>query len=228
MQNIQNLRPDSFTISDLNKELVSMTMIRALPTSYASFASSLQLLDKLDKDALQSAFVNEEALRNRSSTSGASALFASLSSQLSCSFCSFPGQPQDACICYKRMKEQATQDTQEKCKQRGGKGKNNANNASTAPSTAPTTAAVAQEATEFAGQASVRLSSHSTPAELATHLLWNADTGATSHMTPHKHWLHNYSPLRIPVRLANDQIVYSEGVGSVVFAPEVKGHWVRE
>ena len=73
MQNVQNLRPDSFTISDLDKELVSMTMIRALPASYASFASSLQLLDKLDKDALQSAFVNEEALRNRSSTPGASA-----------------------------------------------------------------------------------------------------------------------------------------------------------
>ena len=30
------------------------------------------------------------------------------------------------------------------------------------------------------------------------------------------------------VRLANDQIVYSEGVGSVVFAPEVKGEVVRE
>ena len=47
-------------------------------------------------------------------------------------------------------------------------------------------------------------------------------------MTPHKHWLRNYTPLRIPVRLANDQIVYSEGVGSVVFAPEVGGAAVRE
>ena len=42
-------------------------------------------------------------------------------------------------------------------------------------------------------------------------------------MTPHKHWLRNYTPLRIPACLANDQIVYSEGVGSVVFAPEAAG-----
>lgn len=48
MQKIKNLRPDPFTLADLDKELVSMTMIRALPSSYASFASSLQLLDKLD------------------------------------------------------------------------------------------------------------------------------------------------------------------------------------
>ena len=41
-------------------------------------------------------------------------------------------------------------------------------------------------------------------------------------MTPHKHWLRNYAPLRVAVRLANDDVVYSEGVGSVVFAPEGK------
>ena len=27
---------------------------------------------------------------------------------------------------------------------------------------------------------------------------WIADTGATSHMTPHRHWLRNYKPLHIP------------------------------
>ena len=41
-------------------------------------------------------------------------------------------------------------------------------------------------------------------------------------MTPHKHGLRNYAPLRVAVRLANDDVVYSEGVGSVVFAPEGK------
>ena len=47
-------------------------------------------------------------------------------------------------------------------------------------------------------------------------------------MTPHQHWLRNYTPHRVAVRLANDQIVYSEGVGSVVFAAEVQGEVVRE
>ena len=39
-------------------------------------------------------------------------------------------------------------------------------------------------------------------------------------MTPHRHWLRNYKPHRVPVRLADNNIVYSAGVGSVVFAPE--------
>ena len=44
-----------------------------------------------------------------------------------------------------------------------------------------------------------------------------------THMTPHHHWLRNYTPYRIPIRLADHSIVYSAGVGSVVFTPEVKG-----
>ena len=104
------------------------------------------------------------------------------------------------------MKGQAAKEAQDKKEDRK---KNKANTASTTPDTSnsASVASAAQEVTEFAGQASVRLSSRSTPAELASHLLWTADTGATSHMTPHKHWLRNYTPLRIPVRLANDQIV---------------------
>lgn len=47
-------------------------------------------------------------------------------------------------------------------------------------------------------------------------------------MMPHKHWLRNYTPMRIPIRLANDQIIYSEGVGSVLFAPEVQGKLVQQ
>ncbi|OJA19605.1 hypothetical protein AZE42_10261 [Rhizopogon vesiculosus] len=30
------------------------------------------------------------------------------------------------------------------------------------------------------------------PLQLDARVEWNADTGATSHMTPHRHWLHNY------------------------------------
>ena len=41
-------------------------------------------------------------------------------------------------------------------------------------------------------------------------------------MTPHLHWLHNYTPCRIPICLADNRVVYSAGVGSVVFQPEVE------
>jgi hypothetical protein len=48
---------------------------------------------------------------------------------------------------------------------------------------------------EFAGNASRLLAD------------WNADTGATSIMTPH-HWMHNYTPKRVPVKLADETIRY--------------------
>ena len=34
-------------------------------------------------------------------------------------------------------------------------------------------------------------------------------------MWPYHHWVHNYMPLYIPIRLANNSIVYSSGVGTV-------------
>jgi len=40
-----------------------MAMIRALPSEYASFTSSLMLKDKLDADIVKEAFRNEELNR---------------------------------------------------------------------------------------------------------------------------------------------------------------------
>jgi hypothetical protein len=42
-------------------------------------------------------------------------------------------------------------------------------------------------------------------------------------MTPHRHWVRNYSPLRTPIRLADNSIIYSSGVGTVVFNPVIGG-----
>ena len=52
---------------------------------------------------------------------------------------------------------------------------------------------------------------------------WNANMGATSHMMPHHHWLHNYTPKCIPIKLADNTVIYSAGVGSVVFHPNLEG-----
>lgn len=46
-------------------------------------------------------------------------------------------------------------------------------------------------------------------------------------MTPHRGWLRNCTPCEIPVHLANHTIIFSQGIGSVVFAPEVRGEVVR-
>ena len=48
---------------------------------------------------------------------------------------------------------------------------------------------------------------------------WIADTGATSHMTPHRHWFSDYKPHKTAIRLADNTIIYSVGIGSVKFAP---------
>jgi hypothetical protein len=67
------------------------------------------------------------------------------------------------------------------------------------------------------------LTSLNTTITSKTHNDWNADTGATSHMTPHHHWLIDYKPHEVPIKLADNTIVYSAGVGSVVFDPIIKG-----
>ena len=48
---------------------------------------------------------------------------------------------------------------------------------------------------------------------------WIVDTGATAHMTPHRHWFVSMVPCKTPIRLADKSIVYSEGKGVVHFAP---------
>ena len=79
---------------------------------------------------------------------------------------------------------------------------------------------------EFAGNASLHSldpSSPLYPLQLDADVHWNADTGATAHMTPHHHWMRNYTPKCVPVKLADNKVVYSAGVGSVVFVPVIGG-----
>ena len=79
-----------------------------------------------------------------------------------------------------------------------------------------------EEAAALAGNASTSILDPSHPCSpliLDASTDWNADTGATSHMTPHRHWFSTYTPWRTPVRLADNKVVYSVGKGSVRFAP---------
>ena len=55
---------------------------------------------------------------------------------------------------------------------------------------------------------------------------WNTDTGASAHMTFNRHWMHNMTPHRIPIHLADGSMVYSEGIGTVQFTPVVNGQKV--
>jgi hypothetical protein len=73
--------------------------------------------------------------------------------------------------------------------------------------------------TELATSASVRLAGlPDTHADAH----WIADTGATSHMSPRRFWFTKLEPLAIPMHIANNHVVYSKGVGSVVLEPADK------
>ena len=52
---------------------------------------------------------------------------------------------------------------------------------------------------------------------------WNADSGATAHMTPHKEWINDMEPCRVPVQLANNDVVWANGRGNVIFSPLING-----
>jgi transposase InsO family protein len=73
--------------------------------------------------------------------------------------------------------------------------------------------------TELAASASVRLAG-SPDTHADAH--WIADAGATSYMSPRRSWFTKLEPLPIPIRVTNDHVVYSEGVGSVVLEPADK------
>jgi transposase InsO family protein len=138
-------------------------------------------------------------------------------SKPACSFCGIPGHAQDDCFKYKTARESTLAAVADK--RRARREENKARKASTS-STSPTTSTSANAASTpqqaKALSASLRLVSSSIT---SADTFWIADTGATSHMSPHREWFVEYRPHRIPVRVANDAIVYSAGIGAVVLAP---------
>ena len=46
-------------------------------------------------------------------------------------------------------------------------------------------------------------------------------------MTPHCFWLWDYTPLCVLIRLADNTVIYSKGVGNVVFNPVISGRVAR-
>ena len=209
IQHIKDLRPATFDLATLDDELASMALIRALPDEFSTFALSLLLQDKLEKTTIHQAFVTEESQRRHRASEApnvASALAATSqpspsSSPIKCAFCGINNHQQDSCTRFLRAQKEAQENVRSNRKGR------KANKAQ-------------EQDTEYAGNASAL---RSTSNSNNTDFDWLADTGATSHMTSHRQWLRNYSPLCVPIRLADHTIVYSAGVGTVVIHPVVDG-----
>ncbi|EGO23519.1 hypothetical protein SERLADRAFT_336269, partial [Serpula lacrymans var. lacrymans S7.9] len=162
------------------------------------------------------------------------------STRVQCDFCGLLGHTQDKCHRYIASRQQAVEGAKNRYK-RGNKaqaGSSNSQNTSQQPKSSPNNANSSTVVTESAGNASLRSihpSDPHCPLQLDADIDWNADTGATSHMTtslnayvlgvtevhmtPHRHWMHHYTPYRVPIKLADRTVVYSAGVGTVVFNP---------
>ncbi|KZT30332.1 hypothetical protein NEOLEDRAFT_1048066, partial [Neolentinus lepideus HHB14362 ss-1] len=144
-----------------------------------------------------------------------------------CSFCDWEGHTEASCKFRKNAAKTQKAKTADHCQERrGGKKKaqnvkevlkDNTQNVQEASEDVEASANIA----EYAGKAIVALSALDRSSWLSSLAAanWNTDRGATSHMTPHRHWFTSYSPHIIPVCLANDTIIYTAGMGSVMFEP---------
>ncbi|KIJ59834.1 hypothetical protein HYDPIDRAFT_32823 [Hydnomerulius pinastri MD-312] len=197
MSKIQELRPKSsekpYTLADLDNEMVCMTMIKSLGDEYSNFASSVLLLKSLDKEEIKAAFSAEETnRRHRADASGDSAL-STTSGACRCS--------PNAKTTGKRSKNANKASEASQPSTTSSSASDTANSAST-PNSA--TAQSAQSSMEFAGNASLR---SLTPSDPVCSCQIDAD------MTPHRHWMCNYAPKRVPIRWADHIVVYSAGIG---------------
>jgi hypothetical protein len=202
----------------LDDELAIMAMLRALPREhYGEFVSALMRQKDLKRADVEAAFQVEQVERtaHHGPLVGSAALrtFGKPSSPRvdsdECPFCTIKGHTQEDCYKYKSARNDTIKLVKErKVDTRGGgdKCKGKANRAKVEE----------EEVVEKAQRAQVRLAASPS---LSADAHWIADTGATSHMTPHRSWFTSYCPHVVPIRVANDAIVYSAGVGDVILMP---------
>jgi hypothetical protein len=242
-------KPRVYGVKDLEDKLVLMAMLRALPRNeYADFVLSLMRTKDLDRHAVEAVFQIEQTKCNTHhgpllSPSGDAALCAQYDARSGsrsapsspddkCEFCLSSGHKEETCYAKERSKEAAQTRTKERQEERKASKKNRggehaavalalasaAPTSPKAPTPPPKTTASSRAASveESAARASVRLAStHDTHADVH----WIADSGATSHMSTQRQWFKTFEPHVMPIRVANNAIVYSEGIGSIVMEP---------
>ena len=213
---VKMLRETNYDLDKLDDDLAAMALVRALgQEAYSSFRSSLLLMVDCSYKTVKEAFLQEQ--KNREPRAADQAMFTKAASKKSkeskerkqCNFCGKNGHIQPDCWRYQKATKTA--------KQEASKGKEKEANSAQDKAETPQVA-------EFAGNASsLDYTNPNSPLISDAGTDWNTDTGATCHMTPHRHWFNTYKPHRTPIRLANNEVIHSTGIGSVCFQPVVKG-----
>src|ERR1700733_1430223 len=200
-----------------------MAMIRSLGADYSSFVSAITLMDNLDMSKLKDAFITEESNRKameEQTEVSAAAHFTSTkpTSAVICGWWERPGHAEDNCF----SKKASQQQDRANAKSRRYRGKRTTSSNSSTNSSSTASANSASNSTESAINASVFNISDAT-SSLTPSPEWCADSGATSHMTPHRDWFVNYTPHVIPIMIADGTVIHSAGIGSVQFKPVLRG-----
>lgn len=196
---IKNLRPKDFDINKLDEELQCMALIRALPEEFSTFASTLMLTNKLSKSDLVTAFHTEEVQRRRRTEGAANVAKANAAASKAKKtfYCTF--HKKDVAHfsdrCYLNPDYTGTRPAWF-VKPAASTAAATPQQANVASAGAPTLPALSD--------ASLASNPFPPSTVLNTHF-WNADTGATSHITPHRHWLRNYRAHRVPAELADSK-----------------------
>jgi hypothetical protein len=200
----------------LDDELAIMAMLHALPCEhYGEFVSALMRQKDLKCADVEAAFQVEQVERttHHGPLVGSAALrtFRKPTSPRGdsnkCPFCSIEGHAQDDCYKSKSARTDAHKlVNKRKADKRGDKRKAKANRAKVEE----------EEVVKKAQRAQVCLAASPSSSANAH---WIADTGATSHMTPHRLWFTSYHPHVVPIRVANNTVVYSAGMGDVILTP---------
>ena len=203
------------SLDTLVEELGIYTMLRGTP--YTALATSLLAQDSLSIGKVEDAIKNEELHVSGASQIAAASVAANscfpassaASPSLHCTFCSLSGSHVlENCFKFK----EASQEVQNKTKvKKKGKGKAN----------------VAKETDQLTESAGAAASTHSSSSNTSVSDFWNADTGATSHMTPRRNWFKDYHPSQILIHVANHAVVRAAGIGLVEFLPVKQGLVLR-
>jgi transposase InsO family protein len=222
----------TYTIKHLDNELALMAMLRALPRNkYSNFISSLMRTPDLTHCTVEAAFQVKQTKRSAHHsplvTPASNAALCTqqnvcnalrMPSSVKCTFCKATGHTQDQCFARKRAADAAKAKTKErkeerKAKRRGG---GNCAAAATALLSSSSAAPKAPAVKELAASASLCLAgTHDTHADAH----WIADSGATSHMSTQRDWFKTLELHVVPIRVANNAIIYSKGIGSVILEP---------
>jgi hypothetical protein len=229
---VRNLRPKVYTLAMLDDELAALTLLRALPESDSVWTSSLMMNSAITYSDVKTHFASQQSLQTTRAMETANKIVPKTpspsSGDVTCAFCDTSGHKQENCYRYisaqKEAKEKAQQN-KEKRKKDKDRNKGKAAKADVSDTVSE------DKPTESAGNASAFIPDSSDPAcALLVNVSsdWTADTGASSHMTPHRHWFSSYKPYQVPIQVANGHTIMSAGVGAVWFRPQGKTNLIIE